>query len=296
MRRRIWLAPALVLVAAAPVGAWWPQGHSILTEAAVRALPEETPAYFREGHPLAAHLAQDPDLARNRDTPSAQDAETPEHYFDWELLGGRPVPPTRYSFLALCAEAKLDPKKVGTLPYSVTEWTERLAVAFAEHRKWPGNPHIRTKSLVYAGILSHYAGDLCMPLHCTIHFNGRARPDGTSPNSGIHARVDSLIEKVGLKPEDLARGRQPEAYPRLLPAVVAEIERSRALIDRTYELEVMLPPERGAWTAGPEVRAFTEERGRAATHFIASLYLTAWRNSAGVRLPPWLEREKTASN
>jgi hypothetical protein len=284
----------LILAVAAglalPAAAWWPQGHSILTEAAVRALPEEVPAYFREGHGLAAHLAQDPDVAKNRDAPNAQDAETPEHYIDWELLGGRTLPTTRYAFLRLCAEAKLDPKAIGTLPYSVTEWTERLTLAFAEHRKWPENPHIRTKSLVYAGILAHYAGDLCMPLHCTIHFNGRARPDGTSPNSGIHARVDSLIEKVGLKPADLAREQKPEAYPRLLPAVLAEIERSRALVDRVYELEAKLPPERGEWKPEPEVVAFTEERGRAATRFLGSLYLSAWRNSHGVRLPVWLER------
>src|SRR5581483_6890740 len=96
------------------------------------------------------------------------DAEGPEHYLDSELLKDRPLPPTRYRFIALCAELNLDPSKVGLVPYAIAEGTERLAIAFAEHRKWPQNPYIQQKALVYAGRLAHYSCDLCMPLHTTI--------------------------------------------------------------------------------------------------------------------------------
>lgn len=290
MRRRILCLLASVALAGA-ASAWWPQGHSIIAEGAVRALPAEVPVFFREGHGLIAHTSQDPDVAKNRDTPAVRDAEEPEHYIDWELLEGRQLPATRYAYLKLCAGAKLDPEKIGTLPYSITEWTERLAVAFAEHRKYPENPHIRTKCLVYAGFLAHYACDLTMPLHCTVHHNGRARPDGSSPRTGIHTKVDSLIEKVGLKPRELAADQKLEVAEALMPFVLKEIELSRTLVDRTYELEPKLPPERGEWTPSPEVKAFTLERGRAGARFLASLYLSAWRKSARISLPPWLERE-----
>jgi hypothetical protein len=229
-------------------------------------------------------------LFKNRATGNLNDAEYGEHYIDWELLKGLPLPPTRNEFLQLCAREKLEPKKVGLLPYAIAEWTERLAVAFAEHRKWPENPHVRTRCLVYAGNLSHYTADLCMPLHTTIDFDGRARPDGSSPRSGIHAKVDSLVEKLALKPADLANDQSVAPAEALLPVIVKEIHRSRAMIDRTYELEAKLPPERGDWTPTPEVRAFARERARAATRFTASMYLTAWRKSAGITLPPWLER------
>jgi len=293
--KAIGLALALVLLAAPPGRAWFPKGHSILAEAAVKALPTEVPAFFRAGGGLVGHLAQDPDVAKARETPNLNNQEFPEHFIDYELLGGRPLPPTRYGFLKLCIEAKVEPNDAGLVPYAVTEWTERLAVAFAEHRRWPENPHIRTKALVYAGMLSHYATDMCMPLHTTIHYDGRAGADGKSPRTGIHMAVDSLIERLGLKPDELAKGQKVEAFDLLFPAVVKEMEESRTHIDEVYRLEPQLPPGRGAWTPSAEVTAFTKERGRESTRFLACLYLTAWKKSASIKLPSWLERERTAA-
>lgn len=291
MKRFVSTALVLAAVLALPARAWWPEGHSVIAEGAALALPVDVPAWFREGGALVGHLAQDPDVAKNPGAPLLRNAEEPEHFLDLELLKGKPLPANRHLFLKLCAAEGVDPKDVGTLPYSVAEGAERLTVAFAEHRKWPLNASIRTKCLVYAGLLAHYSGDLCMPLHTTIHYNGRALPDGRSPRTGIHEKVDSLIERVGLTPADLAADQKVEPLPKLLPGVLEEIERSRALIDRTYELEPQLPPSSGEWKPSPEILAFTRERGRAATRFTAALYLTAWRNSASIKLPTWLKRD-----
>lgn len=289
------------LIAAAflalPVRAWWPLGHSLIAEGAVRALPAELPGWFRAGGSLIGHLAQDPDVFKSPQAPHARDTEEPEHYLDFELLKGKPLPATRYAYLKQCAATGVDAKDAGTLPYAVAEWTERLTIAFAEHRKWPDDPNIRTKCQVYAGLLSHYAGDLCMPLHTTVDHDGRALADGRPPRTGIHSRVDSLIEKANLTPEELGKDQQLEAAPKLQPFILAEIERSRAQIDRTYLLESQLPPRKGEWTPSPEILTFARERGREASRFTASLYLTAWRNSTGVKLPEWLDRApmKTAA-
>jgi hypothetical protein len=291
MKLRLLLSVACLLAALAPAQAWWPKGHSRVAEAAVRTLPADVPAFFREGHALVAHCSQDPDLFKSRQAPALRNGEEPEHYLDRELLEGRPLPETRYEFVKLCAEMKLDASAVGTLPYAVAEGTERLAVAFAEHRRWPENPHIRVKALVYAGGLAHYAGDMCMPLHVTVHWDGRARPDGSSPRTGIHAKVDALIEKAPLPVEELAREQRIEAAAPLFPAVVRQIENSQGLVERVYALEAKLPAENAPWNGDPEVLAFTRERAREATRFLASLYLAAWRHSSSVRLPPWHERE-----
>jgi hypothetical protein len=289
------LAVAALALAALPASAWWPKGHSIIGEAAVRTQPAEVPAFFRAGGGTVAHLSQDPDVAKARETPNLMDAENPEHFMDYELLQRRPLPPTRSQFLKLCANAKIDPTKVGYVPYAIAEWTERLSVAFAEHRKWPRNRDIQIKCLVYAGFLSHYAADMCQPLHVTVDYNGRARPDGSSPKSGIHEGVDSLVEKLGLTPAELARGQRVEPVSALMPAILRELEGSRALIARTYELEPQMPPREGAWTPQPEIAAFARERARESTRFLASLYLSAWRKSAEIKLPPWLEREDGAA-
>lgn len=294
IRASIGTALAAVLCvgsATPPAHAWWPKGHSIIAEGAVRALPAEVPSFFRKGTGQIAHNAQDPDVLKNRALPELRDAEDPEHFFDQELMRGKPLPPTRSAFLKLCAEEKLDPKGVGYVPYAVTEWTERLTIAFAEHRKFPRNPYIRQKCLVYAGMLAHYAGDMCQPLHLTVEFDGRIPPGGGTPKRGIHAKMDALIEKLNLTPQALAHDQQPVVFEALFPAVVAEIAAGRKHIDHVYALEADLPPEQGAWSPTPAAQEMGVERGRAAAKFLASLYLTAWKKSASIELPPWLERE-----
>lgn len=286
------LAVSFVLaVSCVPALAWWPQGHSILTTAAVTASPEELPLFFRKGSGLVAHTAQDPDVLKNKGMPHITDREAPEHYFDYEMLKGRTLPAKRSEFLKLCNELKIEPSKVGYVPYSIAECTERLAIAFAEHRKYPNNLYIQQKTLVYAGVLSHYAEDLCMPLHVTIDHDGRALPDGKSPRSGIHSKIDSLIEKMNFQPAELAKGQKIVPLSALMPGIVEEIVATRLHIDEAYKLEKQLPPETGAWTASPQIKVFATERARASVRFTASLYLTAWRMSKDVQLPKWLVRE-----
>src|SRR4028118_319254 len=106
-------------LSALPAQAWWPQGHSILTEASVRALPPQVPAFFRNGASSAAHYAQDPDVSKNRAMPHVTDREAPEHYIDWEMLRGQKLPETRSEFLSLCARSNLKPQNVGYAPYAV---------------------------------------------------------------------------------------------------------------------------------------------------------------------------------
>lgn len=281
---------SITLLLGTPVTAWHSVGHSAIAAGAVRALPSEVPAYFRAGSGTVAHLAVDPDAFKNRKLSLLRSCEGPEHYIDLELLEGKELPGTRYAFLKLCFKQDLDPEHVGTVPYAIAEWTERLTMAFAEHRKWPQNPHIRAKSLVYAGILAHYSGDLCQPLHTTVHHDGRAGADHKSPRSGIHARVDSLVDRLGFKPQALAAGQKVESLPALFPGILGELHATRRRIDRVYELENQLPAGRN-WKPSAEVRAFTLERAKAAVRFTASLYLTAWRDSARVALPGWLERD-----
>ena len=279
-------AAAAALLLGTPARGWWGDGHGILTRAAFKALPEGVPAFFCQGGEVAANVVFDADLFKNRGVPRAYNAEHPEHYFDVELLQGRQPPSTRYAFLEMCAGAGLDPSSVGLAPYAVAEWTERLMVAFAEHRRWPQNEAIQSKCLVYAGFVAHYAEDLCQPLHVTVHYDGRVQADGGSPHSGIHKRVDALVEKLEFKPEDLARGLEITAADSLMPAILETIDQSHALVDLVYKLEGELGD---AWT--PQVREFAWERARAAARFTAVLYLSAWEKSAAVKLPDWLERK-----
>ena len=276
------------VVGANPAVAWWGDGHGILTRAALRSLPEEMPEFFRSGEEVVAHVVYDPDLAKNRLLPALSDREHPEHFLDIELLKGRQLPLTRYEYSELCSEVGTSAKKAGLVVYAVAEWTELLTLALAEYRRWPEVDAIKSKCLVYAGHLAHYAQDLCQPLHLTIHFDGRVSADGTSPHSGIHEKVDSIIERSGLTPEQLSAAGAPRAAADLMPAIMSEFESSYALVGRVYELESEL--ESGLDKPGSNARRFALERANAAARFTAELYLMAWQRSEEVRLPGWLGR------
>ena len=279
------LVVAVVCLLGVPAEGWWGDGHGILTEGAVLALPEEVPAFFREGGGVASNVAFDPDLFMNRGVSTLNHAEHGEHYFDLEYLQGRAIPAKRYDFIALCQELELDPERVGLVPYAITEWTERLAVAFAEHRKWPDNEAVQQKCLVYAGFIAHYAEDICQPLHVTVHFNGKKQQDGTVVGKGIHEQVDSSVERLGFTARDLAAGQEVAAFDSLMGSVIEQIEESNGLVEEVYGLM-------GKWEdeSNAQVQVLAKDRARTAVRFTASLYLTAWRKSEGIRLPGWLER------
>jgi len=268
-----------------PAGGWWGDGHGILTRAAVRSLPAEMPAFFRQGEETLASAAYDADLFKNRAAPHLYDAEHGEHYFDIELFGGRPIPEKRYAFLDSCAAIGLEPTRIGLLPYALAEWTERLAIAFAEYRRWPEDLPAQHKCLVYAGMLAHYAQDACQPLHVTVHFDGREKGDGSAEGKGVHEPLDALVERIGFDPDRLAEGQKPRNLEPLMPGILAQIDESRKHVDEVYELAGELEQ-----VELETVRAFGEERARVAVNFTASLYFTAWRLSEEVRLPSWLKR------
>ncbi|MEZ5332169.1 MAG: hypothetical protein R2991_08995 [Thermoanaerobaculia bacterium] len=163
-----------------------------------------------------------------------------------------------------------------------------MTVAFAEHRRWPRNRHVREKALLYAGWLAHYAADLCQPLHTTVHHDGRALADLSTPHSGIHERVDALFERVAFDRASAVRGAAIRRFTDLQGSVLAELAASHSLVDRVYELEDALDPD---VVGDPRVTAFTRERYRAAAGFVASLFWTAWQDSATVEIPSWLDRQ-----
>ena len=293
MRRFLFAVYVILFATGSTAWAWWSGGHGIMTKAAVRSLPDDTPAFFRSGERMIAHCSYDPDISKNRGTPHVNSTEHSEHYLDLELLEGRPLPKNRYELIQLCTELGVKPGKVGFVPYALAEWTERLAVAFAEHRKWPNNSFIQSKCLVYAGFVAHYAQDMCQPLHLTIHFDGWKQPDGSVLHKGIHEKVDALIEYLELDPTVLATDQRVEPLDDLMTGIVEELHAGFALVKQVYELGDSLPSYRDKdWERVPEVVDFATERAREATHFTAALYLTAWELSGKLKLEGWLDRAR----
>ncbi len=269
---------------------WHQEGHILMTRAAMGLVGDELPEFFVAGVDTITHCVVDADYMKHPATPQLRNAENPEHYLDLELLGGRELPPTRYEYFALLDELAVKPDKAGTLPYAVTEAAQRLALAFAEHRRWPDNQHIRTKCLVYAGWLSHYAQDLEMPLHTTIHWDGRAVEGEKYQRTGIHAKIDDLPHRFTLDEIDWPTGEAIEPADDVFAAVVAELHEAHRRVDVVYAIEPDLPGVKAPAELTAAVRRFGLEHIRRGGIFTARLYLAAWRRSADLELPHWLDR------
>jgi len=287
---RLTLALGVVaLTSGSRLQAWSAVGHRTTTVHAVKLLSGELPGFLQENLDQLAWDSIDPDLMRNYDLPQLREREGPDHYLDLELLENEQLPETRSEFLRLLGSRKADLTldQVGALPYSVVEVTQRLTLAFAQHRRQPADEHLQAKAVINAAYVAHYAADLCQPLHTTIHHDGRALQDYSSPHTGIHRQVDALIER--LRPPAAVNDErlEPRLLKPLFPAVVEELMRSHAALERLYDLEDDLEVLEAGGQPSDRLVALTLDRYRASVRFTSSLILTAWRESADLQIPEW---------
>lgn len=291
MRNKKWVCLVAIIVLLAGVAwAWHDLGHHRAAVLAVRSLPEDFPAWFRQGEAAIAHHALNPDvMTRPMAAEALHKAESPEHYCDLELLGQKTLPPDRYAYIELCQQKNIAPQRVGLLPYALIETTQRLAVALAEDRHCPNNPYLQAQSLFYAGLLAHYAADSCMPLHTTIHYDGRSEaPEYKSPKTGIHLKTDALLGKIEYDPAALLKQIHPKPFDDLHAAVTAHLWQVNGLVERLYALEAQLPALNAPLTdQNGELAEFARQRLQDAAQFTASLYLTAWEMSKTIEPPEW---------
>src|SRR5262245_5353332 len=78
--------------------AWGGHGHTIQARAAVAALPDDMPGFFRRSADQLAYLIIEPDRWRSRGQMNAKALTGPSHTFKWEVAP-KPLPPTRDAFI-----------------------------------------------------------------------------------------------------------------------------------------------------------------------------------------------------
>lgn len=276
----------LAFAASGPAAAWHGRTHRWIAEAAAGRLPDSMPLFLRQAASDLGRAAIDPDVWRHDAAPALAAATLSDHYFSLERLAEAGWPERRDRFLRRLGEQGRDAGWIGTLPLAVAETSDRLALALAQHRCWPDDRGIQARAIEHAGVLAHFAADLVQPLHSTIHHDGRASPDGASPQDGSHVWSDRVIELslrdpvgVARRVEPLAIDDVPAASRRLLQASHDRVDRAYAMIARVRQSEA--PPPRA-------VRRYARERFRTGVGFVAGLWVEAWQRSAGIELPEWL--------
>lgn len=281
MNRRTFVLVFATVVVAGLVGSfasgWWSGGHETVAEAAAARLPDELPAFYRNGGKHLAHFAVDPDRWKNREMTFLRREEEGNHFLDLEDLDDKKLPAThRYDALKMIyTDLKKEPNKVGMLPYAIMESYEKLTVAFYDHRKAPTNTSVPMKCLVYGGTLAHYTGDAAMPLHTTRDYDGRNQPDKSVKQKGIHNKVDGFPEKNKITPEEVCRGLEAKKITDVWAHVNAFITESHTHVEKCYEFDAA-----GAFDKPtPESRAFILARVRAGAQLTLDLWYTAWLRS-----------------
>lgn len=264
---------------------WTAEGHRRVAAAAV-GMNADLPSFFHGGVDVVVHASVDPDVRKGEGLGSLSEREIPEHYISLEKIGGAELPGSRADWVRLLAGLSLEVPGTGALPYAVLETTTDLALVLAEHRCWPADPHVRIKALLRAGELAHYAADLVQPLHTTVHHDGVAHADGSSPESGIHRVVDSLFETVEVRPPTEPTAVVGSADPWAL--IMEELHESHALVSAVYDLEDSLLALRP--TVEARAVELAEDRFRAAVELTSSLFRAAQSQSQELRPISWLTR------
>ena len=285
MKRRAFFLTIPVLLAGVLVGGfasgWWSGGHETVAEAAAARLPDDVPAFFRNGGKHLAHFSVDPDRWKNRDTNFLRREEEGNHFLDAEDLEGKQLPGThRFDAMKMIyGELKKEPNKVGMLPYAIMENYEKLVVGFADYRKAPTNTSVPMKCLVHGGVLAHYTGDAAMPLHTTRDFDGKNQPDGTVKQKGIHAKIDGFPEKNTITPEEVCRGLEAKKIDDVWVHVNKFIAESATHIPKCYDFDAARAFDKPT----DESRAFILARVRAGAQLTLDLWYTAWLQSAKLK-------------
>lgn len=233
-----------VLLTAIAASAWDYEGHRIVNQLALAALPAEFPAFVREpaNAERLAFLAGDPDRWRNApDFPLKQSGGSwTDHFLDIEELPLAGIDPKtvtsfRYDFIVAFAAGRalhadrfpaIDPAKnldhtrewPGFAPWAITEYYGKIKSAFSYLKVFEelGTPeeiaNAKANAIYVMGIMGHYAGDCAQPLHTTLHFNGWSgpNPNGYTTWSGIHSWIDgSFSAKAGINYDALVSRIKP---------------------------------------------------------------------------------------
>lgn len=185
---RILLVISIVCAFSTGALAWEKRGHEIVASVAARLLEEKQHREFLRNHEFdLGYYSNVPDIIWRGLGKEIGEREGPQHYIDWngtfEKIFGAPknLPPTFEEFKAKMGDAYNF--KNGVVPYRIHDMVARCKKIVETLNKDTEGP-----LLVCMGTLSHYTGDLSMPLHTTDNHDGQM-----THQEGIHGYFEGVL-------------------------------------------------------------------------------------------------------
>ena len=317
MKRFVVAAAAVcaLAVAAVPavVSAWGNTGHRLIGVAAVRALPDDLPAFLRTQGAASevGELAREPDRwkgggqphDRERDTAHFVDMDDAGHIMNAQGPSIDALPNLKSEYDAALIAAGLDVNDAGYLPYAIMDGYQQLVRDFAYwrvlnaiearetdpgKRAWYREDRIRREALILRdmGVLGHYVGDGSQPHHTTIHYNGWDRdtpnPEGFTTSRQTHGMFEGAftarVARLDLVEAGMAQPRVSEFD--MKARVAAYLKSTLAEVTPFYRLE----KEGGFRDGDARGATFTVARLSAGAAELRDFYTAAWRASADVSI------------
>ena len=275
---------------------WGADGHRMAARAAVRGLPREVPAFFRDAGEQLAWLGPEPDRWRVRGLTAMDEAWSYDHYIDLENIpagSDAPDAPHRFAFLRALWEEGVDrpERDVGLLPWRIVELHQRLTSSWtrwANARSPRERAFLEARILDDAGILGHYVTDASQPHHTTIHFDGwnagrgasAPNPEGFTTERGFHGRFETAFVSAHVLEGSVTssvpdRARDLGDASEVRDAVWRFLRESHGEVETLYRLERRFGFDPGRVPA-PEARAFAEARLAAGAAMLRDLWWTAY--------------------
>jgi hypothetical protein len=309
--KRLLIAAAVVSLTVIPaaVSAWGNTGHRLIGVAAMRALPDELPAFLRTPGAAAdvGELAREPDRTKGGGQPHDRERDT-AHFVDMDddghvINAGGPsidaLPRLKSEYDAALIAAGLDVDDAGWLPYAIMDGYQQLVRDFASwrvlnaaearetdpgKRAWYREDRLRREALILRdmGYLGHYVGDGSQPHHTTIHYNGWSRdvpnPQGFTTSRQTHGLFEGAFTARVARLDTVEAAMSAPALDGfdLRARVPAYLRTTLAQVTPFYALE------KAGGFADSDARgaAFATARLAAGASELRDLYVLAWRDSA----------------
>lgn len=210
--KKVVLILALLFLGMEGIKAWGFFAHRRINRLAVFSLPIEMIGFFKENIRFITENAVNPDRRRY-----AVEGEAEKHFIDVDVYGDSAVYQLpRYWLQAVETFGEDTLRAYGIGPWNVQHVKQDLTAAFARKDA--------RAILRLAADLGHYIGDINVPLHTTVNYNGQL-----TGQHGIHAFWESRIPELLSDDYDFFVGKAEYIENTQLAAWDAVIQAHRAV-------------------------------------------------------------------
>lgn len=258
--------------------------HRTINQLAVYSLPEPLQSYFHQDQKYLVANAPRPDIRRNTDK-----SEATKHFIDLEAYGPNAANNMPLNWADAVRKYSEDTLlKYGWAPYLIINELDKLTSAFRSKNK--------DSILFYAADIGHYIGDVHVPLHTTINYDGQL-----TNQKGLHSMWESFIPELRIDQYQLYNAHKATYLKNPSEALWEDIRKAASLVPEMLavekEVSIQFKPETKYKTQmryGKETKMYTKEFAEAyanglgstinaqlvaSSNLIADFWYTAWVNA-----------------